>query len=631
MGNIWEFLYQTLNVSLAAALLLLVKWLLHDKLPPRWQYGVWVILALRVLLPAATSRGLIPSLALWLETAKSAAEMHLASAYSGAFEVIALESAFPWIDAAPVSVTDWLFVLYAAGVLATVLRYAAQYWRLRRLLRRGEPVCAATEAAIAAVAEEHGLRKCRAVAVPGLKSAFVCGVFRPVLAVPEGETPDRKILLHELLHLRYFDALQNALWSLMRALHWCNPFMQYVFDRIGNDMESLCDQRVLERLRGEERREYGGILLGMASESYARVPGTSSISNGAANIARRIEAIVRFKLYPRGMALVGVCSVIVLGVALLTGAQAGYSETGSVTQALAISRLERCTTLAGALDVYAHGLSDGNAMYLASASPMNRQEEYYELMTGGGEAAADIRALLADVRRTYEPRVYNLRPDGEGGYLATLELSGEWVHETTANIYTRHVLIPVAISCDNGWVVDRNGELTVTDKADIFHEDTFREYARFGSAECAGGRIEAGILTEYTYSPDSDSRPDPDAEFSDYWCNIDVRFYRDNWTWDGELAETVSLQYRLLEEYDENLGADFFEDIQPGGFIISSDGYGGTGAEIETNDAGYIQSFGGSGGTMDVSMQPDWEGVAACVFVNSKAVGSAVLKLEAVR
>ena len=151
MGNIWEFLYQTLNVSLAAALLLLVKWLLHDKLPPRWQYGVWVILALRVLLPAATSRGLVPSLALWLETAKSAAEMHLASAYSGAFEVIALESAFPWIDAAPVSVTDWLFVLYAAGVLATVLRYAAQYWRLRRLLRRGEPVCAATEAAIAAV------------------------------------------------------------------------------------------------------------------------------------------------------------------------------------------------------------------------------------------------------------------------------------------------------------------------------------------------------------------------------------------------------------------------------------------------------------------------------------------------
>ena len=46
MHNIWEFLLQTLSVSAAAALLLIVKALLADKLPPRWQYGVWAVLAL---------------------------------------------------------------------------------------------------------------------------------------------------------------------------------------------------------------------------------------------------------------------------------------------------------------------------------------------------------------------------------------------------------------------------------------------------------------------------------------------------------------------------------------------------------------------------------------------------------
>ena len=75
------------------------------------------------------------------------------------------------------------------------------------------------------------------MAVPGLKGAFVCGIIRPVLAVPEGEAPDGKIILHELLHLKHLDALQNVFWCVLRALHWCNPFMQYVFDRIGNDME----------------------------------------------------------------------------------------------------------------------------------------------------------------------------------------------------------------------------------------------------------------------------------------------------------------------------------------------------------------------------------------------------------
>ena len=76
----------------------------------------------------------------------------------------------------------------------------------------------------------------------------------------------------------------------------------------------------------------------MASDSYARAPGTSSISNGARNITRRIEAIARFKLYPRGMALVSVCTVLILASALLTGVKAepmGRDNPGTPAEALA--------------------------------------------------------------------------------------------------------------------------------------------------------------------------------------------------------------------------------------------------------------------------------------------------------
>ena len=45
MTNIWGFLIQTLSVSVVAIILLFVKWLLNDKLSPRWQYGVSVVLA----------------------------------------------------------------------------------------------------------------------------------------------------------------------------------------------------------------------------------------------------------------------------------------------------------------------------------------------------------------------------------------------------------------------------------------------------------------------------------------------------------------------------------------------------------------------------------------------------------
>lgn len=173
-----------------------------------------------------------------------------------------------------------------------------------------------------AVGNQYHLRPCRAVAIPGLPSAFVCGVFRPALAVPAGAEPDSKVLLHELLHLKYSDGAQSVVWSVFRALHWCNPFLLYVFHRIGNDMEQLCDQRVLERLEGEQCREYGGILLSMVNEKYPRAPGTTSLSNGGKNIARRIEAIARFKKYPRGMALVSVCAAAVLMGASLFGTYA---------------------------------------------------------------------------------------------------------------------------------------------------------------------------------------------------------------------------------------------------------------------------------------------------------------------
>ncbi len=39
---------------------------------------------------------------------------------------------------------------------------------------------------------------------------MVCGVLRPVLALPAEEGLDDHVLLHELLHIKYFDALQKC-------------------------------------------------------------------------------------------------------------------------------------------------------------------------------------------------------------------------------------------------------------------------------------------------------------------------------------------------------------------------------------------------------------------------------------
>lgn len=498
MGNIWELLLQTLTVSLAAAVLLIVKYLLADKLSPRWQYGVWGLLALRALIPAGTARQVLLPLPVWVDMWKTAAERGLGSAYASPWSSLDAGSVLPLPSGAPRSLTDWLFLVYVLGVLGWLLWKAAAYARLRLVLRRGTPASAEVSARLAAVCEKYGLRSCRAVEVEGLPTAFVCGVIRPVLALPRGGADD-KVLLHELLHLKYFDAAQGIFWCLIRALHWCDPFMHYVLDRVGNDLESLCDQRVLERLEGEERREYGGILLGMANAKYARAPGTSSISNGGKNISRRIAAIVRFKLYPRGMALASVCIVLVLAAPLLLGSAGtdiGHmypNELDGLDRSLAAARTTRCRTPAAALDTYAKGLIYDNGVFLAAASPFEKHGELYEGMRAS-RAEGWVAYHYESVPEQYaidsgSGYLINNLVCSEGvceaeliltvNYVADLE-NGGWLKDADGDTLTGLYVVPVRAWKAEGWVVEETGERQFIPITDFMVSDPV-SLARWGN------------------------------------------------------------------------------------------------------------------------------------------------------
>lgn len=419
MTDFWSFLLQTLTASGAAALLLTVKAMFRDKLSPRWQFGVWSLLALMLLLPAGLGgRYALVNWPLFVEALKSA----LTGQFGTLTRVLApvpLPAPEP-----PRSVWDWLYAVYLLGAGLLLARYLLSYIRLRLALKKGRP---ADMGPVRAVAERHGLPVCPAVEAEGLPSAFVCGVFRPVLALPAGARTDEKVLLHELLHLRHRDAAWGLVIGLFRCLHWCNPLLWWCADWAGNDLESLCDQRVLERLEGEERREYGRILLSMADERYARAPGTSSIANGGKNIRRRIEAIARFKKYPAGMGLVSVCMVLMLAVPLLAGAKAAVPGRNgdNIPRQMAAARTNYCTTCAGALDTYAKAVMLEGIAYRAMCAPLAEQnalaQDYRAALDRTNWGYKDFLGLHSDVARNgYQ--IYNLTQVSEDAYEGLLVL-----------------------------------------------------------------------------------------------------------------------------------------------------------------------------------------------------------------
>lgn len=475
MDNLWSVLAQTLALSVTAAVLLAAKRLFLDKLSPRWQYGVWAILALRALLPAGLlGRTLVPGGRVVLEAARLQVELPLSSVLTdpyGVTEVLAPVPLFPRGLPAPGSITDVLFYVYAAGVLLLTLWFFLSYARLRAAIRRGLSPAPEVLAQVEGVAARYGLTAPRRVVVlPGLESAFVCGPLRPVLALPDRPVDD-KVLLHELLHLRHGDVWAGVGVCALRCLHWCNPLIWYCCDRIQNDCEALCDQRVLERLEGEERRAYGVILLSMADGRYARAPGTSSMANGGRNIKARIQAIARFRRYPAGMALASGCVAVVLALTCLGGVSGAAEVPGGTDRgalALAQAQLNRPTTVAGALDTYAKAILCDSPVYFSMVLPEAERECVWQ----AGLAPHD-EAELEDVLDTSpfnelgfhwhrpswlaEWSVMNLLPDGAEGYTGTLFFSPLSEDNTYGIVYQQ-----VAVRPDGDfWTVEPLGDLTV--------------------------------------------------------------------------------------------------------------------------------------------------------------------------
>ena len=543
MGDLWAFFLQTLTASGVAVLLLIVKAMFRDKLSPRWQFAVWGILGVVLLLPAGFGgRYVLLNWPVFVEVMKTI--------LTGSYTLTQVTAPVPLPSASvPTTLWDWLYWVYVLGAGFLLVRYLFSYFCLRRALRASTCADASTTARIQAVADQYHLPTCRAVMLEGAGSAFLCGVISPVLVLPAGTQTDDKVLLHELLHLKYRDVIWGLVICLLRCLHWCNPLLWYCANQAGNDLESLCDQRVLERLEGEERREYGRILLSMANEKYARAPGTSSASNGGKNIRQRIEAIVRFKRYPAGMALVSVCAAIILAAPLVFGSQAAsvYNEAGrlsgsaDIDLSLASARTTWCTTYAGALDAYGKSLLTNSGAYRAMCAPLSQQAEIARIMHQRQEESlwpTWDTGLPIDSDQSEGYYIYNLAPVGENTYTALVAVKLSGAPDGHPEKHTMYVAVqPVQVQKEGGrWVVTELGEVQIVEALEssmlwgveelpsyVYSStaENFRVEVRFQRTFVVDNTVQENSSSSWFFGPSTtfDTIPKPNAKFDEVTNN----------------------------------------------------------------------------------------------------------------
>ncbi len=458
MGDLYSVLLQGLTVSATALIILFVKFIFKDKLSPRWQYGIWIILAVRCLIPAEVQRAVILPFGFYLELLKKA-------------ELI------------PFKTAEIVFYVYLVGVLAFSSYYLFSYMKLRRVLENGDEPEAEELLKIKEVMRTKRIKPLKILYVSGVSSSFICGVFKPILVLPKGKEIDEKILLHEAEHLAHSDSLQSVFWCILKCINWYNPFMHFVFNSVLGDMEALCDQRVLEKLCGEERRDYGKLLLNEVNEKYPRMPATTTLSNGGRNIAKRIEAIVKFKLYPRGMALVSVLIALLITVPCFFVYASAFDfldyyhpkNDYEFERALVASDVFRPRTVAAAIDTWAKAKIFNNGIYLLTASPKEERESIIEEMkksSSFGELPIDIEAAENVYSSLY--RVFNVSEKEEDLYNASLcfSIEGDWP-DNKFNYEPYTLLVNVEIFKEEGsYVVREIGKRTVIESSIFEMEDS---------------------------------------------------------------------------------------------------------------------------------------------------------------
>lgn len=189
---------------------------------------------------------------------------------------------------------SWLLVAWLVGITWQVARLAVEHGRLRRLLSRATP---AADPRLLAQIEDAATRlglspSPRVVLTGGQGAPFVCGLFRPLLALPR-ELADEldaaqlsDVLLHEFSHLKRRDLLWGWLPALARTIYFFHPAAHWVSFRIRLERELACDQLAMA-LGGRSAGEYADVLFQVISRASAPAALVASSLEGLSTFWRR--------------------------------------------------------------------------------------------------------------------------------------------------------------------------------------------------------------------------------------------------------------------------------------------------------------------------------------------------------
>ena len=414
-----EFIKILLSLSVSGALLLLLilglKPLYKNKFSKRWQYYIWIVVALRFLLPFTPDTTIIGSLFEKLDTAAITNEIPTTPnvpvpADTGNSKAEPIQTNREITTAAmrePVDKYVCLFFIWSALALVLFVRKVTVYQGFIQYIKAGNKEVSDIKILNLLSDCEEKLNIKTRVEIscnPLLASPMLIGFLRPRIILPAHEWEDKElsyIFVHELVHYRQRDMFYKWLIQIVVCAHWFNPFVYLLEKEVNKSCELSCDEKVISVLDDTARREYGDILISFLKSNnlYKSSLASVTLTEGAEQLKERLGAIMKFR--KKSKVIIAITAIFTVAVCIcffVTGAYAAPSVANDLKTWANSEILNEILTEDGVYYIFCDGageddkplasVSAGNIMFVlvrkdsyTSVGPFDNMETLMEDVT----------------------------------------------------------------------------------------------------------------------------------------------------------------------------------------------------------------------------------------------------------
>jgi bla regulator protein BlaR1 len=351
-----EILYLGVIASIPLLLILTMKKLFSKVMSPKWQYYIWALLIIRLLMPYIPESSFsifnlvytvteqsdllenqMKETILYGPNSQTNASTEVLPTNSGGLTTDEKDDALPESQPVqPISATKKLkyqaifALLWLCGVIVlggyTIYANITFAIRLRKNYRK------LTDPRVEAIFQEcKRLLKIKGrislYSSPIARTPSLYTAFRTRILLSEeyminlSDQEIRFIFLHELTHYKRRDIVVNWLLMLLQIIYFFQPLLWYAFFKIHEDCEVSCDAEVLKYFGEDQHQEYGSTILKLlrlhADSRF--IPVTAGIGKHKSSYRRRIIMIKQFKKYRWTNTLITFILILAVGLVGMTG------------------------------------------------------------------------------------------------------------------------------------------------------------------------------------------------------------------------------------------------------------------------------------------------------------------------